>query len=177
MNIEELMQDNNNNNNNNNNNDIPYDDTKRNRLSSIVAGGRSKQYLGQDLQVSEIDKLSEEQINKLYSRYESRLGANMTKTLGNSFINLYVIGVSKYFNITNTPKLIEDLKEDPFINNALTNLCCEMYYKYGMYLAPITALLTTARYIDFNEKKKDDIEENNNINENKNIDINIKDVQ
>ncbi|CAC5405718.1 unnamed protein product [Mytilus coruscus] len=65
---------------------------KRERLSSVVAGGSSKQYLGKELQLSDIDKMTTEQINKLYCKYEARLGASMTKTLGNSFINLYVMG-------------------------------------------------------------------------------------
>ena len=43
--------------------------------------------------------MSEEQINKLCCKYEARLGANMTKTLGDSLIKFYVFGVSKYFNI------------------------------------------------------------------------------
>ena len=53
-----------------------------------------------------IDKMSTEEINKLYCRYEARLGTSMTKTLGNSFISLYVMGVSRYFNVVNPPKLI-----------------------------------------------------------------------
>ena len=130
-----------------------HEDIKRERLSAIVAGGGSKQYLGKDLQMSDIDTMTPEQINKLYCRYEARLGASMTKTLGNSFINLYVMGVSKYFNVVNPPKLIQDLEEDPFINHALTSTCCELYYRYGMYLAPFTAMLTTARHI-FNEPNK-----------------------
>ena len=81
----------------------------------------------------------------------------MTKTLGNVSIYLYLMGVSKYFNVTNPPKLIEDLEEDPFINHALTSVYCELYYKYGMYLAPFTAMLTTARHIDFNKNKNIDI--------------------
>ena len=132
-------------------------ETKRERLSAIVAGGGSKQYLGKDLQMSDIDTMTPEQINKLYCRYEARLGASMTKTLGNSFINLYVMGVSKYFNVVNPPKLIQDLEEDPFINHALTSTCCELYYRYGMYLAPFTAMLTTARHIDFTDLNKKDI--------------------
>ena len=111
------------------------------------------------------------EINKLYCRYEARLGASMTKTLGNSFINLYVSGVSKYFNVINSPKLIEDLKEDPFINHALTTACCELYYKYGMYLAPFTAMLTTARNIDF----KNPYDKNDGNDENDGIDGNESD--
>ena len=90
---------------------------------------------------------------KLYCRYEAKLGASMTKTLGNSFINLYVMGVSKYFNVVSPPKLLEDQEEDPFINHAVTSVCCELYYKYGMYLAPFTAMLTTAKHINLNKNK------------------------
>ena len=138
------------------------EETKRERLSAIVAGGGSKQYLGKDIQLSDIDSMKTEEINKLYCRYEARLGASMTKTLGNSFINLYVMGVSKYFNVVDPPKLIQDLEEDPFINHALNSSCCELYYRYGMYLAPFTAMLTTARHIDFT-KSEDDFQKSENV--------------
>jgi len=68
--------------------------------------------------MTDIDTMTTDQINKLFCRYEARLGAGMTKTLGNSLINLYVMGVSEYFNVVNPPKLIQDLEEDPFINHA-----------------------------------------------------------
>ena len=116
MNAEELLQ------------DFPQDtqdttsdvqqDTKRERLSAIVARGGSRQYLGHELQLLDIDKMSTDKINKLYCRYEARLDASMTKTMGNSFINLYVIGVSRYFNVADPPKLMEDLEENPFCNHA-----------------------------------------------------------
>ena len=122
---------------------------KRERLFGIVSGGMSKQYLGKEIQVSDLEKMDDHQVSKLYCRYEARLGASMTKTLGNSLINLYVLGVSKYFNVPDPPKFLKDLEEDPFINNALNSVCCELYYKYGMYLAPFTALLTTAQHISF----------------------------
>ena len=95
--------------------DIPLDtqderqdeqqDSKRERLSDIVAGGGSRQYLGRELQLSDIDAMTPQEVDKLYCRYKARLGASMTKTLDNSFINLYVMGVSKYFNVINPPTL------------------------------------------------------------------------
>ena len=51
----------------------------------------------------------------------------------------------------NPPKLLEDLEEDPFINHAQIRVYCELYYKYGMYVVPFTAMLTTARHINFNK--------------------------
>ena len=143
--------------------DIPLDtpdeqhdlqqESKRERISAIIAGGGSRQCLGRELHLSDIDRMTTQELDKLYCRYEASLGASMTKTLGNSFINLYVTGVQKNFNVINPPKLLEDLEEDPFINHALTSICCELYYKYGMYLAPFTAMLTTAKHINFNKNK------------------------
>ena len=102
--------------------------------------------------------MTTEEINKLYGKYEARLGATMTKTLGNSFINLYVLGISKYFNVIDPPKLIKELEEDPYIDNALNRGCCELYYRYGMVLAPFTGLLTTLKNIDFSNKKEKESE-------------------
>ena len=53
-------------------------ESKRERLSAIVAGGGSRQYLGREVQLTDIDKMSTEEIDKLYCRYEARLGASMT---------------------------------------------------------------------------------------------------
>ena len=74
---------------------IEQQDAKRERLSAIVAGGGSKQYLKRDLQLSDIDGMNPQEVDKLYCRYEAQLGASMTKILGNSFIGLFVISVSK----------------------------------------------------------------------------------
>ena len=67
--------------------------------------------------------------------------------------------MTKLFSITNPPKLIDDL-EDPFVNHALITACCELYYKYGMYLALTPAMLATVRHINFNKNKNTCIEKN-----------------
>ena len=38
--------------------------------------------------LTDIDTMTPEEIDKLYCRYEAILRASMTKTLGNTFINL-----------------------------------------------------------------------------------------
>ena len=57
---------------------------KRARLAAIVAGGTAKKYLGKQPTLAQIDELTDVEIQKYYTRYEARLGASMTKTLGNS---------------------------------------------------------------------------------------------
>ena len=77
--------------------DIPLDtpdeqhdlqqEPKRERISATIAGGGSRQYLGRELQLSDIDRMTPQGLDKLYCRCEARLGASMTKALGNSLIN------------------------------------------------------------------------------------------
>ena len=55
---------------------------RRERLATIAAGGQARQYLGKAWTVEEIDALGDDEVGRLYARYEARLGACMTKTLG-----------------------------------------------------------------------------------------------
>ena len=78
-------------------------DTKQKRLSGIVAEEGSRQFLGRELQLSDLDNMSPKNLDKLYCRYKARLGQSMTKTFGNSFINLYMMSVSKLYNVIDPP--------------------------------------------------------------------------
>ena len=48
-------------------------ESKRERISAIVAGGGSRQYFGRELQLSDIDTMTPQELDKLYCRYEARL--------------------------------------------------------------------------------------------------------
>ena len=126
----------------------------RDRLGALAAGGQSKQYLGKALSADEIDSLNDDQVEKLYTRYEARLGAAMTKTLGQAALQLYtrIAGMFLPIPADHQPKLIADLETDPFVGHALSSASCELYHRYGMFLAPLTTALTTAKYCQFGDK-------------------------
>ena len=118
----------------------------RDRLAALVAGGQAKQYLGRTLTVEQIDTMSDGEIERLYSRYQSRLGAAMTKTLGVSLVKLYCSAASTWLPIDDKEELESDLQSDPFVEHALSGLCCQLYHRFGSFLAPVTAALTTAKH-------------------------------
>ena len=124
---------------------------QRERLATIAVGGQARQYLGKAWSLEEIDALSDDEVGKLYARYEARLGAAMTKTLGHAILQLYTIAVSTFLPIPpeNQMPLLQDLESDPFVGHAITSTACGLYYRYGELLAPITAALTTAKYCQF----------------------------
>lgn len=121
---------------------------QRKRLAALASGGQAKQYLGKTLTADQVDAMEDEEIEKLYARYEARLGATMTKTLGQAALQLYVGLAGRFLPIPteNLPNLVADLEADPFVGHALSSASCELYHRYGMYLAPLTAALTTARH-------------------------------
>ena len=111
-----------------NDKNVVNNDHLKQRLSAIISGGKSVQYLGKNISISQLEELPNDQILKLYNRYESRLGASMTKTLGNSILNMYAILVGKVLPIPeeNHTKLVADLEDDPFVEHAFTTTCCEL---------------------------------------------------
>ena len=120
----------------------------RERLAAVAAGGQAGQYglvvRGKTFTANQIDALDSTEFEKLYARYEARLGAAMTKTLGSAALQLYTRIASIFLPIPaeNKPVLIADLENDQFVGHAL-------YHRYGMFLGPLTAVLTTLKHARF----------------------------
>ena len=47
-------------------------ESKRERISAIMAGGGSRQYLGRELQLSDIDRMTPQELDKLYCRHQRK---------------------------------------------------------------------------------------------------------
>ena len=131
------------------------EEPKRARLAAVVAGGMAKNYLGKQLTLAQVDEMTDDEVFKYHSRYEARLGASMVKTLGASALQMYALAAGTFLPIPheNQPQLVSDLDEDPFVKHALTTACCELYNRYGMYLAPLTAAMTTAKHCQFGDRE------------------------
>ena len=48
--------------------------------------------------------------------------------------------------ITNQDALSEDLENDSFLNSALQRFTCELYYRFGLFLAPLSVGIITSRH-------------------------------
>ena len=123
------------------------------RLAAIAAGGQAGQYglvvRGKTFTSNQIDTLDNTEIEKMYARYEAMLGAALTKTLGSAALQFYDGVAAMFLPIENQPGLIADLESDPFVWHALSSTTCELYHRYGMFLAPLTAALTTLKHCQF----------------------------
>ena len=89
-------------------------------------------------------------IHILSNRYESVSSAQMTKSLGKSVINLYSNIACSALGIGNQ----HDLECDPFLNTALQRLTCDLHYRFGAFLAPISVDMITSKHYTKNYSPK-----------------------
>ena len=85
-------------------------------------------------------------MEKLFNNYEAKLSGQMVHSLGHSIINMYSMGACAALGITNQEALSEDLENNPFLNSALQRATCELYYRFGSFLAPLSVGIITSRH-------------------------------
>ena len=124
----------------------PQSDTKRQKLFKCILTRNSKLYLGEVYTEEQLAKLNEEEVEKLFNNYEAKLSGQMVKLLGKSIINMYSMGACSVLGIANQEALSEDLENDPFLNSALQRFTCELYYRFGSFLAPLSVGIITRRH-------------------------------
>ena len=137
-------------------NELEDDDVreKRERLVACVLSGNSKMYLGKEYTEEQINEMDCTNVNTLLNRYESVLSAQMTKSLGKSVINLYSNIACSVLGVGNQQDLSDDLECDPFLNTALQRFTCDLYYRFGALLAPVSVGIITGKHYAKNSVTK-----------------------
>ena len=119
---------------------------KRERLVACVLSGNSKMYLRKEYKEEQINKMDCNDVNTLLNRYESVLSAQMTKSLGKSVINLYSNIACSVLGVGNQQELSTELECDPFFNTAMQRFTCDLHYRFGAMLAPISVGIITGKH-------------------------------
>ena len=124
----------------------PQSDTKCQKLLECVLTGNSKLYLGKAYTEDQLAKPNDEEVEILFNNYEPKLSGEMVKSLGHSIINMYLMGACAALGISDQDALSEDLGNDPFLNSALQRATCELYYRFGSFLAPLSIGIIKSRH-------------------------------
>ena len=127
---------------------------KRERLVACILSGNSKMYLGKEYTEQQINEMDYNSINTLLNRYESVLSSQMAKSLGKSVINLYSNLACSVLGVGNQQDLSTDLECDPFLNTAMQRLTCDLYYRFGALLAPVSVGIITGKHYAKNSGTK-----------------------
>ena len=127
---------------------------KRERLVACVLSGNSNMYFRKEYTEEQINKMDCNDVNTLLNRYESVLSAQMTKSLGESVINLYSNLACSVLGVGNQQELSTNLECDPFLNTAMQRFTCDLYYRFGALLAPVSVGIITGKHYAKNSVTK-----------------------
>ena len=126
----------------------PHISINKRSVDPVHFSGQSKKLLGKAYK-EDIDKMPLEELEKLYTTFQSRLSSTMVKSLGESPIKTYVHAACTELAIKGTEeKPADELSEDPFLYSTIRHLSCNIYYKFSAWLSPLSIGITDRHYIE-----------------------------
>ena len=69
----------------------------------------------------------------------------MTKSLGKSIVSLCSNIACSVLGVGNQQDLSNDLESDPFLNTTMQRFTCDLYYRFGTLLAPVSVGIITGK--------------------------------
>ncbi len=135
-------------------------------LSLLIVRGRSKEYLGKNFSLSDLDQMPPKELERYYKLYEAKQFAKINE----SFTHFVINGYTKVCELLIKPeqkqlkKLNNELKNDYLVTNQLEQWTSYFSYKLGGLMPLISASMITFDNLYPTEK-------HNPENENINLDI------
>ena len=127
--------------------DVEY---QKESLVILASLGTTKEYLGVEMSLEKIHKLSDKEVEKYFNRYQKVAGQKMANGLVDSAISTVTKVISCFLPIDDTEELCYDLQNDELVKRELSNIAGLLVVRGGRLVALGSALFQVARHIKFN---------------------------
>ena len=127
--------------------DVEY---QKESLVILASLGTTKEYLGVEMSLEKIHKLSDKEVEKYFNRYQKVAGKKMANGLVDSAISTATKVISCFLPIDDTEELCYDLQNDELVKRELSNIAGLLVVRGGRLVALGSALFQVARHIKFN---------------------------
>ena len=127
--------------------DVEY---QKESLVILASLRTTKEYLGVEMSLEKIHKLSDKEVEKYFNRYQKVAGQKMANGLIDSAIKTATKVISCFLPIDDTEALCSDLQKDELVKRELSNIAGLLVVKGGRLVALGSALFQVARHIKFN---------------------------
>ena len=122
-------------------------ESKRESLSTLTSLGTTKEFLGVEMSLGDIKKLSTKDVEKYYLRYQTILGKQLSSSLVDSAVLAASKAVSMVVSIDDTEQLYQDLKSDEIIKRELSSFAGLLILKGERLVALASALFQVAEHV------------------------------
>ena len=126
--------------------DVEY---QKESLVILASLGTTKEYLGVEMSLEKIHKLSDKEVEKYFNRYQKVAGQKMANGLVVSAIRTATKVISCFLPIDDTEELCYDLQNDELVKRELSNIAGLLVVRGGRLVALGSALFQVARHIKF----------------------------
>ena len=116
-------------------------------LNIIISTGRSKELLGRNVPIKELDEMTDEQMAAYYKIYELNYADKVSSSLSGIIISAYSYVINKVIPIDNVEKLQVDLNNSYLLSNELKNATGGLARIGGKVWALVELGLTTVKHI------------------------------
>ena len=127
---------------------------KRESLAILASLGTAKDYLGVQMSLGDVKKLSAKDVEKYYYRYQSMLSKQVTGGLVENVIKLTSKLISHVVSIDDPDSLSSDLVQDEIVRRELTNAAGYLVLKGGRFVALASALFHVVSHVNFTMDEK-----------------------
>ena len=128
-------------------------ESKRESLSILASLGTTKEFLGVEMSLGNIKKLSTKDVEKYYLRYQTILGKQLSSCLVDSAVLAASKAVSMVVSI-DTEQLYQDLKSDEIIKRELSSFTGLLILKGGRFVALASAFFQVAKHINIGKSQQ-----------------------
>ena len=131
-------------------------DYQKESLIILASLGTTKEYLGVEMSLEKIHKLSDKEVEKFFNRYQKVAGQKMANGLVDSAISTATKVISCFLPIDDTEELCYDLQNDELVKRELSNIAGLLVVRGGRLVALGSALFQVVRHIKFNTESESD---------------------
>jgi hypothetical protein len=121
-------------------------------LNIIISSGRSKEFLGKDVSLKELDSMDEDRIEAYYKIYELNYANKIGESIITGIIAAYSKVVNKVLPIDDVEKLQEDLNNDYILTSELKNITGTVAATCGKLMSLFSLSFITLKHINVQGK-------------------------
>ena len=128
---------------------------KRERLRILAAGGSSLEYLGKQLSLGDVERLSPQDVEKYHARYEAVFARRVQQNAIRGVLKAVVKSIAFVLpyaglRLKDEDKLLSTLQDDELVTTELANRSCDWLVnnRLSPYLALASAACTTSSHVE-----------------------------
>ena len=127
---------------------------KRESLAILASLGTTKEFLGVEMTLGDVAKLSQKDVMKYFTRYQVTMGKQVTGGLVDSALQATSKVIAYALPIDDSDALGKDLKGDELVRRELSNLVGLLVLRGGRFVALASGLIQVAKHIKLGEYKE-----------------------